>query len=159
MLLCPANDAGLAVAQEAPPPQWAIYMDFFGAVAFYESFGDRLKAMGKDDGRTRFTIKRESGLTDAEYALLKAAALESIRRQREARAEITRIRKSYPENDWLSGRVPKDVGLRVGQLFKAEMAVPDETAASLREKLGPERFNVLDRYIKTRKTHLGYSTK
>jgi hypothetical protein len=134
-------------------------MGFFKSVAFYEMFGDRLLLMGKDDGRTRFTIKRESGLTDAEYALLKAAALDSNRRQRATRAEITRIRESYPEVDWLSGRVPKDVGLGIGQLFKAEMAVPDETAAALREKLGPERFSVLDRYIKTRKSPLQYSGK
>ncbi len=89
-------------------------------------------------------------MTEREEKILKEIAADSRSRQQQLLDERTKLVKKYSKQDWLSKAVPLDVARRVRTLSDMEMAVPDAKAAELKEQLGPDRFSVLDAYIRVK---------
>ena len=141
-----------AAAQALPVPDDVLYWAVSLRIAGTKTFADHLAAEGKKDGPARATVKKEIGLTDAEYAAVEAIAADFLAANQQRLDIRTGIFKG------LNGQPPTPAQL--GQL-KASEAQYQATAAQqigkLHAALGP-RFSVLDNWARSAVLpHVGYS--
>ena|SRR5579884_2498038 len=144
------------LGQNSPPPatsasselltvprrsaEYLMYEALFWHMVMQEKFADRIEADGHDARFTRAMTRKAVGLTIAEDNLLKSVAKDWLAKDRACRDQMLQLSKAASRSDRMA---------LWQKIQDQEQAIMAEHIAQLQSGLGPDRFALLDAWVKT----------
>jgi hypothetical protein len=150
-LLCLGSSS--MASRQAPSkedlPDIILYHVLFRRIEHFEALADKIKAAGKNDADARFAHRQESGLTEKEYKLVRAAAAKAMTRI----AELDEVARPLTEANIQEMKRIKSRYTsyyeKLVDLNRQRHAILEQAVIDIKSGLGEKRFAEYDSYLRS----------
>lgn len=140
-----------SAGEPAGPERWKTYLFFFWHLDHLDRTADEQAKLGNESAAAAWRSHEQvvAGLEEPEGDALKQVAYDCLQALAEKDAEIQEaaadFRTQHPNGEYLTAPLPAELH----ELWQERVQIIDQRIERLRSLLGEERFQTLDKYVRT----------